>query len=94
MATLAQARLEQSTSTPCILDCAPHRPATSTNMSFMDVTGVKAGVLTGDAAWGLLKFAKKERLRNSCVQLYRQQYREFGLGSRQGVEPPRHDPVL
>jgi fructose-bisphosphate aldolase class II len=27
-------------------------------MSFWDVPGVKAGVLTGDAAWGLLKFAK------------------------------------
>lgn len=27
-------------------------------MSFWDVPGVKAGVLTGDAAWGLLKHAK------------------------------------
>jgi len=26
--------------------------------SFWDVPGVKAGVVTGDAAWGLLKFAK------------------------------------
>mmetsp|Transcript_94726 Transcript_94726/g.277060 ORF Transcript_94726/g.277060 Transcript_94726/m.277060 type:complete len:361 (+) Transcript_94726:92-1174(+) len=27
-------------------------------MSFWDVPGVKAGVVTGDAAWGLLKYAK------------------------------------
>jgi len=28
-------------------------------MSFWDVPGVKPGVLTGDAAWGLLKYAKE-----------------------------------
>mmetsp|Transcript_5574 Transcript_5574/g.12258 ORF Transcript_5574/g.12258 Transcript_5574/m.12258 type:complete len:360 (+) Transcript_5574:67-1146(+) len=30
-------------------------------MSFWDVPGVKAGVLTGDAAWNLLKFAKENK---------------------------------
>jgi len=29
-------------------------------MSFWDVPGVKAGVVTGDAAWGLLKYAKEK----------------------------------
>jgi len=30
-------------------------------MSFKEVNGVKAGVLTGDAAWGLLKYAKENK---------------------------------
>jgi len=30
-------------------------------MSFWDVPGVKAGVVTGEAAWGLLKFAKENK---------------------------------
>jgi len=30
-------------------------------MSFWDVPGVKAGVVTGDAAWALLKYAKDQR---------------------------------
>jgi len=34
---------------------------TSTAMSFKELGGVKAGVLTGDAAWGLLKYAKENK---------------------------------
>lgn len=30
-------------------------------MSFKELDGVKAGVLTGDAAWGLLKYAKENK---------------------------------